>query len=95
MVVRVGLAEVPDADVSQASLTVEVNGTACRAVEDLTPQITDTDNPLTGQLARVVPRVAQFEASPASVRRGYNNVLIALSQGKARKIVWLEIYIRP
>ncbi len=95
VVVRVGLAEMPDAEVSQASLTVEVNGRACRTVEDLTPQTTDADNPLTGQLARVVPRVAQFEASLASVRRGYNKVLIALSQGKARKIVWLEIYIRP
>lgn len=95
VVVRVGIAEQPGGDVSRASLAVALNGTVCRAVDDLKPHAANLDNPLTGQLAQIVPRVAQFEAPLNSIRRGYNTVRLSLPQGDAQQIVWLEIYLRP
>lgn len=97
-VIRVGLDESPD--LLDARLTVKVNGTACQTIDDLTKpgefalSEEARSKPMLS-VAEVAPRVMQFEAPLASVRRGYNQIEISIQQGGNQQAIWLEVYIEP
>jgi len=97
-VVRVGLDESPD--LIDTQLAVKLNGTTCRAVNDMakpkkvaSPEEAQSRPRL--NVAEIAPRVLQFEAPLASVRRGYNQVELTIQQGGKQRAVWLEVYIEP
>jgi len=97
-VVRVGLDESPD--LFNTRLAVKLNGTTCRTVNDLAKpkkvaSFEEAQSWPMLNVAEVAPRVLQFEAPLASVRRGYNQVELTIQQGGQQRAVWLEVYIEP
>jgi hypothetical protein len=94
-VIRVGLDE--SADLSAAKLAVHLNGEACRALDDLPRPAKPERRPDLPRLnvGEVAPRVLQFEAPPAAVVRGYNQIQLANAGDKPQSVIWLEVSIEP
>ena len=80
-VIRVGLDK--SDDLKSAQLAVRLNGSACRALEDLPAPV--KPEPRKGlprmNVCEVAPRLAQFEAPLDAVVRGYNAVELTVEHG--------------
>lgn len=94
-VIRVGLDK--SDDLASMKLAVQLNGTACRAIEDL-PRPAKPNPRLElprMNVCEVAPRLAQFEAPLGAVARGYNAVELAVEHGGPQNVIWLEVQIAP
>lgn len=94
-VLRIGL---NDSDgFEAAALKANINGATCREIRDVPRPAQNQPAGHGGHLypASVAPRLLQFEAAPASLHRGYNNIEIELAQGIQQQVVWLELVIDP
>ena len=89
-VLRVGLEKADD--LAAVKLAVRLNGSACRALEDLPVPAKPDPRPDQPRLnvCEVAPRILQFEAPLAAVLRGYNAVELSIAQGPAQTVIWLE-----
>jgi len=83
VVVRAGLAEL--SGVKEAQFGVRVNASDCPAAEDHADP---------AQFCGAA-RVLQFEAPLSAMKRGYNDVTVALSKGQPQRVVWMELFIVP
>lgn len=81
--VRVGLAESPG--LKEAQLGVRVNES---------DSLIGEDHPDPGKFCSAA-RVLQFHAPIDAMKRGYNQVHVALKEGEAQRIVWMELYLVP
>ena len=80
-----------------AALKASLNGAPCRATSDM-PRPDQAQPAMHGGHlcpAGVAPRLLQFEAVPASLRRGYNDIEIELAEGSHQHVIWLELVIDP
>jgi len=97
VVIRVGLDNLPD--VSKARLAARLNGTDCKPIEDLARPASHKhyahDPHRVFHVSRVAERMVQFQAPPAAMRRGYNQVDLQLTGGGKQRVIWLEIYVAP
>jgi len=94
-VLRVGL---DDSDgFEAAALKASVNGAPCRETGNMPRPAQTQPAKHGGHLypAGVAPRLLQFEAVPASLRRGYNDIEIELAKGSQQQVIWLELVIDP
>ena len=94
-VIRVGL---DDSDgFEAAALRARINGVSCSEMGDMPRPAQAEPAQHGGQLypAGVAPRLLQFEAVPASLRRGYNEIEIELAKGNRQQVVWVELVIDP
>ena len=94
-VIRVGLDK--SDDLTSARLAVRLNGSACRALEDLPKPA--KPNPRKGQprmnVCEVAPRLTEFEAPLDAVVRGYNAVELNVVHGGPQTVIWLEVLMDP
>jgi thiol-disulfide isomerase/thioredoxin len=93
--VRVGLDK--SDDLKSAQLAVRLNGSACRALEDLpAPAKPDPRKGLPRMnVCEVAPRLAQFEAPLDAVVRGYSGVELTVEHGRPQTVIWLELLMDP
>jgi hypothetical protein len=94
-VIRVGLDK--SDDFKSAQLAARLNGSACRALEDLPAPA--KPNPRKGlprmNVCEVAPRLAQFEAPLDAVVRGYNAAELTVEHGGPQTVIWLEVLMDP
>ena len=94
-VIRVGLDK--SDDLESVQLAVCVNGSPCRALEDLPAPA--KPEPRKGlprmNVCEVAPRLAQFETPLDAIVRGYNAVELTVEHGGPQTVIWLEILIDP
>jgi hypothetical protein len=93
-VIRVGLDQ--SEDLATVKLAARVNGSVCRAIEDL-PVPAKPPRPGVPRMnvSEVAPRLAQFEVPLDAAVRGYNSVELAVEHGGPQTVIWLEILIDP
>ncbi len=94
-VIRAGLAD--SDDLAAAKLTVRLGDGVCRALGDLPSPRKPVPRPELPRMnvCEVAPRVLQFEAPLAAVRRGQNRLELSVEEGGAQSLVWLEVAIEP
>jgi len=97
VLIRAGLDNL--AGVSEAALAARLNGAECTPIEDL-PKPDDrktyTHDPhRVFHLAHLAQRMLQFQAPPAAMQRGYNQVDLRLTTSNNQKVIWLEVSIVP
>ena len=92
---RVGLAD--STGFEKAVLDATVNATACVALEDAPAPAERKPARHGGYLHpdAVAPRLLRFEVPGDALRRGYNEIALALDEGQSQRVVWLELRIVP
>jgi hypothetical protein len=84
-------------DLATVKLAARLNGSVCRAMEDLPAPIKPDPRLEIPRMnvCEVAPRLAQFEAPLDAVVRGYNAVELTVEHGGPQTVIWLEILIDP
>ncbi len=94
-ILRVGLGN--SAGFETATLKAAINTASCSETGDMPRPAQSKPAQHGGHLhpAGVAPRMIQFKAAPATLRRGYNEIELELAKGNRQQVLWLESVIDP